>query len=212
MSSPQCDLFCRSHQVKWNGFKCQGQEDQMKHQGLRKDKISGKRKAVFILIISSISLLAINSVLLSKSYAQCYRLADDRGTIHFTDTIYRWINDKGEVYYTNYIVFLPPEKYLAIVQEIETVPPPEGIKRPQFVQDSGDIMTEMKKRFPEIGPWTWTQDMSLWVRVPASFAINKPACEELADSIARFYRTKKGHMVCVRIYYGNQKVIAYECR
>jgi hypothetical protein len=73
-------------------------------------------------------------------------------------------------------------------------------------------MIEMKKRFPEIGPWTWTQDMSLWVKVPASFAINKPACEELADSIARFYSVKKGHMVCVRIYYGNQKVIAKECR
>jgi hypothetical protein len=107
---------------------------------------------------------------------------------------------------------LPPEKYLATIKEIEPAPPPEEIKEPQFAQDSGDIMTEMKKRFPEIGPWTWTQDMSLWVRVPASFAINKPACEELADSIARFYNGKKGHMVCVRIYYGNQKVIAKECK
>ena len=122
---------------------------------------SGGSRVAFILMLCSTFLCILCSTLPPAGYAQCYRLIDNRGTIHFTDTIYRWINDKGEVYYTNYSVFLSPEKYLATVQEIETGPPPEGIKSPQFVQDSGDIMIEMKKRFPEIGPWTWTQGMSL---------------------------------------------------
>jgi hypothetical protein len=129
----------------------------MKEHELAKDNFNSLREIFFVSILCPIFLW----VIYSTAQAQCYRLADDRGTIHFTDTIYRWINDKGEVYYTNYSVFLSPEKYLATVQEIETGPPPEGIKSPQFVQDSGDIMIEMKKRFPEIGPWTWTQGMSL---------------------------------------------------
>ena len=183
----------------------------MKEYEPRKDNANPGRVS-FVLVLCSTFLWVTCSILHSTTHAQCYRLTDNRGTIHFTDTIYRWINDKGEVYYTNYIVFLPPEKYLATVNATEPGPPPDEIRGSQFAQDSGDIMIEMEKRFPEIGPWTWTQDMSLWVRVPASFAINKPACEELADSIARFYRAKKGHMVCVRIYYGNQKVIAKECR
>jgi hypothetical protein len=32
---------------------------------------------------------------------------------------------------------------------------------------------------------------------------NDRKSDELAVSIARFYHAKKGHMVCVRIYYGN---------
>lgn len=41
---------------------------------------------------------------------------------------------------------------------------------------------------------------------------NGQKSEVLADSIARFYSAMKGHMVCVRIYYGNQRVIVRECR
>lgn len=184
----------------------------MKKYKPRKDNFKSQSEVLFLLILYSIFLWVIYSALPSATYAQCYRLTDDRGTIHFTDTIYRWTNDKGEVYYTNYIVFLPPEKYLATVKEIEPGPPPDEIRGSQFAQDSGDIMTEIKKRFPEIGPWTWTQDTSLWVKVPAHFANDKYTCEEIADGIARFYSAKKGHMVCVHIYYGNQKVIAKECR
>ncbi|MFH1243302.1 MAG: hypothetical protein V1689_13195 [Pseudomonadota bacterium] len=106
------------------------------------------REGLFALILCSIFLWVIYSTSPSTASAQCYRLTDGRGTIHFTDTIYQWTNEKGQLYYTNYFIFLPPEKYLAIVKEIETGPPSEEIKGPsQFVQDSGDIMTEMKKRF-----------------------------------------------------------------
>jgi hypothetical protein len=57
---------------------------------------------------------------------------------------------------TKYTVFIPPEIYLAIVKEIEPGSPPEEIKRPQFMQDSDDIMTEMKKKFPKIS-YQWIQ-------------------------------------------------------
>ena len=176
-----------------------------------RQKIFDGQKALLILTICITLVLAFYLFAPSPVLAQLYRLVDHRGTILFTDTIYRWSNDKGEVYYTNYTVYLTPEEFMTMVKGIEVGSIPEE-RRAQYIEDSRDIMVEIKKRFPEIGPWTWTQDMSLWVKVPASFAINKPACEDLADSIARFYRAKKGHMVCVRIYYGNQKVIAKECR
>lgn len=50
-----------------------------------------------------------------------------------------------------YAVILPIEKYLATVKEIEPGLSPDEIREPpKFVQDSGDIMIEMKKRFQEI--------------------------------------------------------------
>jgi len=85
-------------------------------------------------------------------------------------------------------------------------------KKSSYSKDSGDIMVEMEKRFPAIGPWTWTQDMSLWIKVPGSYANDKYSCKEIAESVARFYRSKKGHMVCVHIYYGNFHEIANACQ
>ena len=79
------------------------------------------------------------------------------------------------------------------------------------MQDSGDIMTEMKKRFPGIS-YEWTQKESLWIKIPASTALAKEEYSEMAEKIASYYHKQKGHMVCVRFYYGSGKVIAYECR
>jgi hypothetical protein len=51
-----------------------------------------------------------------------------------------------------YAVILPAEKYLATVKKIEPGLPPNEIREPpKFVQDSGDIMIEMKKRIQECG-------------------------------------------------------------
>jgi hypothetical protein len=41
-------------------------------------------------------------------------------------------------------------------------------------------------------------------------ASNKEDFSEMAAKIASYYHSKKGHMVCVRFYYGTGKVIAYE--
>ena len=91
----------------------------MKEHEPGKSIFNNLREVLFSLILCLTFLWAFYFAYLSTAQAQCYRLVDNRGTIHFTDTIYRWVNDKGEVYYTNYIVFLPPEKYLATVKEIK---------------------------------------------------------------------------------------------
>ena len=122
------------------------------------------QKPLLILTICNVLVLAFYLIVPSTALAQLYRLADHRGTIHFTDIIYRWTKHKGQVYYTNYTIYLTPEEFMARVKGIEVESIPEE-RRVQHVEDSGDIMVEMKKRFPEIGPWTWTQDMSLWVKV-----------------------------------------------
>ena len=70
-------------------------------------------------------------------------------------------------------------------------------------------MEEMVRRFQGM-PYQWTQDMSLWIKVPATMASNKEDFSEMAAKIASYHHSKKGHMVCVRFYYGTGKVIAYE--
>jgi hypothetical protein len=54
--------------------------------------------------------------------------------------------------------------------------------------------------------------MSLWITIPASIAYAKEEHSEMAAKIASYHHSKKGHMVCVRFYYGTGKVIACECR
>lgn len=82
--------------------------------------------------------------------------------------------------------------------------------RSQTPPGSPDIMEEMVRRFPGIS-YQWTQDMSLWIKVPGAFANDKYTCKEIAESVARFYRTRKGHMVCVHVYYGNFNQITRAC-
>jgi hypothetical protein len=76
----------------------------MKEYELAKHNSNMPMEVLFVLILCSIFLWVFYFTLPSTAHAQCYRLSDERGTIHFTDTIYRWVSDKGEVYYTNYIV------------------------------------------------------------------------------------------------------------
>jgi hypothetical protein len=110
-----------------------------------KQKIFDGQKALFILTIFITLVSVFHLIGPSPVIAQLYKLTDNKGTIHFTDTIYLLINEKGEVYYTNYIAFLPPEKYLATAKEIEPGSPPDEIKQLQSVWDSRDIMAKMKK-------------------------------------------------------------------
>lgn len=87
----------------------------------------------------------------------------------------------------------------------------KGSSEGQQTRGSTDMMEEMVRKFPEIS-YEWTQDMSLWIRVPASYAVNREGLIETAGTIARHYHAKKGHLVCVRFYYGDGKVIVRECR
>ena len=87
----------------------------------------------------------------------------------------------------------------------------KGSSEGQQTRGSTDMMEEMVRKFPGLS-YQWTQDMSLWVGVPASFAYDPHSLTEMAIKIAYHYHQKKGHLVCVRFYYGDGKVIARECR
>jgi hypothetical protein len=54
--------------------------------------------------------------------------------------------------------------------------------------------------------------MSLSIKIPAFRASRKEEYSEMAAKIASHYHAKKGHLICVRFYYADGKVIAYECR
>jgi hypothetical protein len=60
--------------------------------------------------------------------------------------------------------------------------------------------------------YEWTQDTSLWIKIPVFTASRKEEYSEMAAQIASHYHAKKGPLICVRFYYGDGKVIAYECR
>lgn len=150
--------------------------------------------------------MAFCGLLLSMSiaYGQTYKWTDEHGNIGLTDDL-----------------STTPEKYRESATQIGPSEEPKenwGIRpahpellRGERSQASSDLMEEMVQRFPGMS-YQWTQDMSLWIRVPATMASNKEDFLEMAAKIASHYHRLKDHMVCVRIYYGNQKVIAKECR
>lgn len=126
-------------------------------------------------------------------FAQAYKWTDEDGNVGFTD-------DFSKV----------PEKYKN--SAIPAQPAKERTKEvDQQPYRSGDMMEEMVRKFPGIS-YKWTQNMSLWIKVPASMASQKHELEELAIKIAYHYHKLKGHMVCVRFYYADGKVIVRECR
>jgi hypothetical protein len=81
----------------------------------------------------------------------------------------------------------------------------------QVIEKRPDMMEEMVRKFAGL-TYEWTQEESLWIRIPASTVYAKEMYSEMAEKIAAHYHAQKGHMVCVRFYYESGKVIAYECR
>ena len=87
---------------------------------------------------------------------------------------------------------------------------PELLQREQS-QRTSDLAEELVRKGYALS-YEWTQDMSLWIKIPAFTASRKEEYSEMAAQIASHYHTKKGFLICVRFYYGDGKVIAYECR
>ncbi len=81
----------------------------------------------------------------------------------------------------------------------------------QVIDKIPDMMEEMAQKFPGL-TYEWTQDMSLWIKIPAFTVSRKEEYSEMAEQVARHYHAKKGFLICVRFYYGDGKVVAYECR
>ncbi len=76
----------------------------------------------------------------------------------------------------------------------------------QFAQD-------LVSSVPGIENAWWSQDISLWVEIDvATFASNpKLFAQQIADKLSSAAALKFGHVVCVRVYYGRQRVLAKTC-
>ncbi len=81
----------------------------------------------------------------------------------------------------------------------------------QAIEKKSDMMEEMVRKFPGL-TCERTQKESLWIRIPALTVYAKEEYSEMAAQIASHYHAKKGFLICVRFYYGDGKVIAYQCR
>jgi hypothetical protein len=149
-------------------------------------------------------------LVVSAAHAQTYKWTDEHGKTCFTD-------DLSQV----------PEKYresAVRLGELEKEPKkewwmqydkgrpahPELLQREQS-QRAPDLAEELVRKGYALS-YEWPQDMSLWIKIPAFTASRKEEYSEMAAQIARHYHAKKGFLVCVRFYYGDGKVIAYECR
>ena len=143
-------------------------------------------------------------------HAQTYKWTDEHGRVSFTDDL----SNVPEKYRKSAIRIGEPEKGPKNewwMQYDKNRPAhPELLQREQSQRTSG-LAEELVKKGYALS-YEWTQDMSLWIKIPAFTASRKEEYSEMAAQIARHYHAKKGFLICVRFYYGDGKVIANECR
>jgi hypothetical protein len=135
---------------------------------------------------------------------------DEHGRVSFTDDL----SNVPEKYRKSAISMGEPEKDPKNewwMQYDKNRPAhPELLQREQ-AQRTSNLAEELVKKGYALS-YQWTQDMSLWIKIPAFTASRKEEYSEMAAQIAKHYHAKKGFLICVRFYYGDGKVIAYECR
>jgi len=165
-----------------------------------------KKYKVAILVMAFSGLL----LAVSTAQAQTHKWTDDHGRISFTDDL-----SKVPVKYRDSAVRIgeleKEQKEERWIQYDRNRPAhPEILQRAQS-QRTSDLAEELVRKGYALS-YEWTQDMSLWIKIPAFTASRKEEYSEMAAQVASYYHTKKGFLICVRFYYGDGKVIAYECR
>jgi hypothetical protein len=140
--------------------------------------------------------------------------------------VFKWVDDKGTVHFTEDPSTIP-EKYREQAgkhqRESEGAREKKGHEevtqgaiemwRKQRLESPTDPLERMSKETPDVClSYEWTQEMSLWIKVNPLLAPYRELLSETAAEITQYYHKKKGHLVCVRFYYGNGKVIVRECR
>jgi len=142
--------------------------------------------------------------------AQTYKWTDEHDRVSFTDDL-----SKVPEKYRDAAVRLgeqekEPKKEWWRQYDKNRPPHPELLQREES-QRTSDLAEELVRKGYALS-YEWTQDMSLWIRIPAFTASRKEEYSEMAAQTASYYHAKKGFLICVRFYYGDGKVIAYECR
>jgi hypothetical protein len=88
------------------------------------------------------------------------------------------------------------------------------------VASSGEVSLSQKQfardlvtSVPGIENAWWSQDISLWVEIDiATFASNPELyAQQIADKLSVAAATKFQRFLCVRVYHGNQRVLAKSC-
>jgi viroplasmin and RNaseH domain-containing protein len=149
-------------------------------------------------------------VCISTAQAQTYKWTDEHARTYFTDDL----SKVPEKYRDSAVRIGEPEKEPKKewwMQYDKNRPAhPELLQREQS-QRTSDLAEELLRKGYALS-YEWTQDMSLWIKIPACTAVRKEEYSDMAAQIASHYHAKKGSLICVRFYYGSGNVIAYECR
>ena len=150
-------------------------------------------------------------IIFSFGWAEIYKWVDEKGTVHFTEdpsTIPEKYREQAREYQIENEETRKKKTHEEITrQAIETWYRQQSLGKI-------DLMEKMVQDFPEIS-YVWTGEMSLWIKVPVAFTLtlqDLKICEEIGEAVARHYRQRKGHMVCVHIYYGKFKEVIKVCR
>ena len=150
------------------------------------------------------------SLSISVVHAQTYKWTDENGRISFTDDL----SKVPEKYRKSATRIGEPEKEPKNewwMQYDKNRPAHSELLQREQSQRNSDLAEELVRKGYALS-YQWTQDMSLWIKIPAFTASRKEEYSEMAAQVARHYHATKGFLVCVRFYYGDGKVVAYECR
>lgn len=161
------------------------------------------RKLSYLIVLVVMGLVLAGS---EAVYAEFYKWVDESGTVNFTD-------DPTKV----------PEKYRS--QALQTDPADSGGRKTKsrlrdgrsasddFFLTKGQFAEGLVANVPGIvGAW-WVQEMSLMVKIDmAVFGSNPKAyARQIADEVSRAASIKFDEVICVRVYYGKQRVLARSC-
>lgn len=91
------------------------------------------------------------------------------------------------------------------------------LSEPAWANDISSIQQQFARNLvtsvPGIENAWWSQDISLWVKINiTNFASNPELyAQQIADKLSVAAAIKFGHYLCVRVCYGEQRVLAKSC-
>lgn len=107
----------------------------------------------------------------------------------------------------------PVEVYIGNIhedEETETVIIEKGLHQSQQSIAKKKFAQDLVASVPAIINAWWSQDISLWVEIDITTFASDPKlyAQQIADKLSMAAAIKFGHYLCVRVYYGEQRVLA----